>query len=90
MRVACFSVAAMDFFPQQNASYAGGNSLNQAVRFRQLGHNSTFVGALGTDEAGERIATLLNNEKIDTTVFLAISTRPCISYAIIEKGFENA
>ncbi len=41
--------------------------MNQAVRFRQLDHHSAFVGALGTDEAGERIATLLNNEKIDTT-----------------------
>jgi hypothetical protein len=29
MKVACFSVAAMDFFPQQNKYYAGGNSLNQ-------------------------------------------------------------
>ncbi len=67
MKVACFSVAAIDFFPQQNAWYAGGNSLNQAVRFRQMGFHSAFIGALGTDEAGERIAKLLNNEQIDTT-----------------------
>ena len=66
MKVACFSVAAVDFFPQQNAWYAGGNSLNQAVRFRQLGHHSAFVGALGTDDAGDRIATLLNDVQIDT------------------------
>jgi sugar/nucleoside kinase (ribokinase family) len=65
LRVACFSVAAIDFFPQQNAWYAGGNSLNQAVRFRQMGYHSAFIGALGTDEAGDRIATLLGNEQID-------------------------
>lgn len=58
MKVACFSVAAIDFFPQQNAWYAGGNSLNQAVRFRQMGFHSAFIGALGTDEAGDRIANL--------------------------------
>lgn len=65
MRVACFSVAAIDFFPQQNAWFAGGNSLNQAVRFRQIGHDSAFIGALGTDDAGDRIAVLLCNEQID-------------------------
>ncbi len=65
MRVACFSVAAIDFFSQQNAWYAGGNSLNQAVRFRQMGYHSAFIGALGTDEAGDRISALLGNEQID-------------------------
>jgi sugar/nucleoside kinase (ribokinase family) len=65
MRAACFSVAAIDFFPQQNGWYAGGNSLNQAVRFKQLGYNSAFIGALGTDDAGDRIATLLAKEQID-------------------------
>lgn len=67
MRVACFSVAAIDFFPQQNAWFAGGNSLNQAVRFRQMGYDSAFIGALGTDDAGDRIATLLGNEQVDTS-----------------------
>jgi sugar/nucleoside kinase (ribokinase family) len=65
MRAACFSVAAMDFFPQQNAYYAGGNSLNQAVRFRQMGYPSAFLGALGTDEAGDRITALLRSAGVD-------------------------
>jgi sugar/nucleoside kinase (ribokinase family) len=67
IKVASFSVAAIDFFPHQNAWFAGGNSLNQAVRFGQLGFSSAFVGALGTDDAGDRIATLLVNEQIDIT-----------------------
>lgn len=67
MKAACFSVAAIDFFPQQNEWFAGGNSLNQAIRFRQLGLHSAFIGALGTDEAGDRITKLLVNEQIDIT-----------------------
>jgi fructoselysine 6-kinase len=67
MRVACFSVAAMDYFPQQNKYYAGGNSLNQAIRFRQMGHPSAFVGALGNDEAGDRLAALLQSESVDVS-----------------------
>jgi fructoselysine 6-kinase len=65
MKAACFSVAALDFFPQQNKHYAGGNSLNQAIRYRQLGHQSAFVGALGTDDAGDRITALLQSKSID-------------------------
>jgi fructoselysine 6-kinase len=67
MKVACFSVAAMDYFPQQNKYYAGGNSLNQAIRFRQMGHPSAFVGAVGTDEAGDRLEALLQAESVDVS-----------------------
>ena len=67
MKVACFSVAAMDFFPQQNNHYAGGNSLKQAIRFRQMGYQSAFVGALGTDDAGDRVAVLLQTESVDVS-----------------------
>ena len=67
MKVACFSVAALDFFPQQNKYYAGGNSLNQAIRFRQMGHQSAFVGPLGTDEGGDRLAALLQAESVDVS-----------------------
>ena len=67
MKAACFSVAAMDFFSQQDEYFVGGNSLNQAVRFRQMGHQSAFVGALGTDEAGDCIAALLQSEGVDVS-----------------------
>lgn len=67
MKIACFSVAALDFFPQQNEYFAGGNSLNQAVRFRQLGHETAFVGPLGMDASGERILDLLRRRGVDLT-----------------------
>ena len=57
----------MDYFPQQKKFFAGGNSLNQAVRFRKLGYQSSFVGALGTDEAGDRIEELLRKASVDVS-----------------------
>lgn len=65
MKAACFSVAAMDFFSQQNKYYAGGNSLNQAIRFAQMGHQSAFVGALGIGNAGDQITNLLQSRSVD-------------------------
>jgi len=67
MKIACFSVAAMDYFPQQKKYFAGGNSLNQAVRFRRSGHQSSFIGALGTDGAGDQIEDLLRKASVDVS-----------------------
>lgn len=65
MKVACFSVAALDYYPQLDLHFAGGNALNQAIRFRQVGIDSAFVGALGNDEAGDRLFDLLTAESVD-------------------------
>ena len=65
MRIACFSVAAADTFPQTGEFHAGGNALNQSIRFREQGHETAFVGALGKDEAGDRIHALLLAEGVD-------------------------
>jgi sugar/nucleoside kinase (ribokinase family) len=89
MKIACFSVAAMDFFPQQNKHYAGGNSLNQAVRFRQMGHQSAFVGALGTDEAGDQIAALMESESIDTSHTYRVNGRTACNKIINDDMGER-
>lgn len=67
MRVACFSVAALDYFPQQKKYYAGGNSLNQAIWFKKLGFKSSFIGAIGTDDSGNLIEQLLNKNHVDVS-----------------------
>lgn len=67
MKIACFSVAALDYFPQQEQHFAGGNSLNQAIRLRQMGYETAFVGALGRDDAGNRIMELLLREQVDVS-----------------------
>jgi fructoselysine 6-kinase len=67
LKVACFTVAALDYFPQQGQYFAGGNSLNQAIRIKQLGHETAFIGALGKDNAGDRILRLLKHEGVDVS-----------------------
>jgi fructoselysine 6-kinase len=89
MKIACFSVAAMDFFPQQNKYFAGGNSLNQAVRYRQMGYQSAFVGALGTDEAGDRIAVLLQTESVDMSHIYRIDGRTACNKIINDDAGER-
>ena len=65
MRVACFTLAVMDKFPQQGKQFAGGNAFNQAIRFAQLGWETSFVGAIGTDAAGDELDSFLRLHGVD-------------------------
>jgi len=89
MKAACFSVAAMDFFPQQNQHFAGGNSLNQTIRYRQLGHASAFIGALGTDAAGQRIAALLQRRAVDVSHLYRLEGRTACNQLINDTAGER-
>ena len=89
MNIACFTVAAMDQFPQAGTAHAGGNALNQAVRFRHLGHRTAFAGALGTDAAGDRIASLLMREGVDTTCLHRIEGETASNQIINDASGER-
>ena len=65
MKVASFSVATVDYFPQADLYCPGGNALNQAVLFSRMGHECVFAGAVGTDPAGDRVEELLRREGVD-------------------------
>jgi len=89
LKAVCFSVAALDFFPQLNRSYAGGNSLNQAVRFSHCGVTSSFIGALGTDEAGEKIISLLKKTHVDTSRTRVLPGKTASNRIINDKHGER-
>ena len=89
MHVACFSVATIDFYPQQGKYYPGGNALNQAIRFGQMGHHSAFVGALGTDPAGDQIAALLAAESIDVSYTYRVKGRTATNQIIVDDSGER-
>lgn len=65
MKAACFSVAAIDYFPRQDKYFAGGNALNQSVRLSNQGVRCSFIGAVGDDDNGDKIFSLLKRNNID-------------------------
>lgn len=89
MKVAAFTVAAMDFFPQQNKHFAGGNALNQAVRFSQMGYECAFFGSLGTDDAGDRIEKLLKSYHIDLSFMQRIKGKTACNELTNDKDGER-
>lgn len=89
MKIVCFSVAAMDYFSGQDKHFAGGNSLNQAVRFRNMGFESAFIGPLGTDKAGDKIARLLEAEQVDTSHMYRLSGETASNEIINDEEGER-
>lgn len=78
----------MDFFPELDKIYVGGNSLNFATQCTLLGYeNTAVIGAIGKDEFGKRIATQLDKSNINRSRLYQIN-EPTASNKIFvnEKG----
>lgn len=57
----------VDQYPDRGFFYPGGNAVNVAVHARRLGATSAYIGALGTDNAGEAVLEALRHEGVDTS-----------------------
>jgi fructoselysine 6-kinase len=79
----------VDHFVQLDQHLVGGNALNQAVRFRQMGHHSAFVGALGTDPAGDQIADLLASYSVDISHTHRVSGRTATNQIVNDEAGER-
>jgi fructoselysine 6-kinase len=87
MKVACFTVACMDYFPQQKKYFAGGNALNQSIRFKRLGNETAFIGAVGADVAGKDIERLLKKNQVDVShLYLLAGITACNQIMNDEEG----
>jgi fructoselysine 6-kinase len=57
----------VDTYPQQGLFYPGGNTVNVAVHVRRLGGTSSYIGAVGTDHAGQVVLGSMREEGVDTS-----------------------
>ncbi|MBI9049030.1 MAG: hypothetical protein JEZ00_06415 [Anaerolineaceae bacterium] len=89
MKAACFSVAAMDYYPQLDTTYPGGNSLNQSIRFRQMGHASAFIGPLGNDKNGDRIMALLQERDVDHSHLMRLDGKTASNQLVVDEVGER-
>lgn len=63
-------------FEWENERYLLGGACNVAANLRALGAETAVLGAIGDDEAGRTLRTLLHNDGIDTRALVVDRTRP--------------
>ena len=78
-------------FGSSIAASPGGKGLNQAVAARRLGADVAFVGNLGRDDAGEKIAAFLAAEGVDTSGIARLDGVPSgAAIILVDARSENA
>lgn len=89
MKMAAFKVAALDRFPKWRECYPGGNAMNQSVQFKQMGWESYFVGALGTDRDGELLLRVLEGYGVDCRQAHRIEGKTAGNHLVVDDAGER-
>jgi ribokinase len=72
------------------AEHPGGKGLNQAVSAARSGAEVVFVGALGDDEAGRRLAAVMADDGIDATHARTVEAPTGRALIIVDTSGENS
>jgi ribokinase len=69
--------------------YPGGKGLNQAVAAARSGASTSFIGALGTDDAGELLAATMADAAIDGARVRRDSAPTGQAFIVVDQSGEN-
>ncbi len=67
VRIAAIGDNCIDYYTESGEAFPGGNPVNVAVYTKRLGHNASYIGAVGNDENGEVVLNALNKKGVDTS-----------------------
>jgi len=69
--------------------YPGGKGLNQAVAAARAGASTSFIGALGTDDAGDLLAATMAEAGIDSSRVRRESAPTGEAFIVVDRAGEN-
>ena len=67
IKIACVGDNCVDFYDNTNGAFPGGNPVNVAVYVRRLGGESSYLGAVGTDDHGRLMLDALRSKGVDVS-----------------------
>lgn len=69
--------------------YPGGKGLNQAVAAARAGASTSFIGALGTEDAGEMLAATMAEAAIDSGRVRRMAAPTGQAFIVVDPAGEN-
>ena len=84
-----FPAAGMTVEARTSLDEPGGKGLNQAVTAARMGARVTFIGAVGRDDAGTRIRTLMTQQEVDTHLLRVADTSTGSATVLVDSSREN-
>ena len=89
LEVAEFPAAGMTVAAKSSLHDPGGKGLNQALTAARMGARVTFIGAVGPDDAGMRIRTLMTREDVATDLLRTADTTTGSATVLVDDSREN-
>lgn len=78
-----------EYVGQDSYSFVGGNALNVAVQVARLGREARYFGAVGPDDAGQRICQTLTRLGVDITGLVSMPGRTSTSRIRIDTAGDR-
>ncbi|MDD7767079.1 MULTISPECIES: fructoselysine 6-kinase [Anaerococcus] len=66
-KICCIGDNCIDYYEDINIAKLGGNPVNVSVYIKQLGGESSYIGAVGTDDFGKLMIDGIRNEGVDVS-----------------------
>lgn len=67
MKFCCVGDNCIDYYVNEDIAKPGGNPVNVAVYIKQMGGDSSYVGAVGNDEFGKILVDGLKEQNVDVS-----------------------
>ncbi len=86
IRIAAAGDNCVDVYDKEGKAYPGGNPLNVAVYVARLGGESTYVGAVGTDEYGKMMQEAIQGKGVDISHLKVLEGSTAVTHVEIVDG----
>ena len=85
-RIACIGDNCIDYYDETREAYFGGNPVNVAVCLRSLGVNSSYLGAVGTDDLGYELKEAVARRGVDVSHVRILPGTTALTHVTIRDG----
>ena len=84
--IACIGDSCVDYYESLGQKFPGGNPVNFAVYVRRLAGDSSFVGAVGSDEDGRLVLEALKGKEVDVSHVQVLPGPTPNTHVVMENG----